>query len=198
MKRLKEDDCNNPTWFDSIWAIEGLHHYDSVRLRAFLVEMDEGKTLLDVGAGWMGVAQFAVTHGVPGRYIAIDFSVVARQRTIEMAPTLDYRIGDATTLPFPDESFDRVACGELIEHFHDPTRLVNELVRVCKPGGRIIISTLDANCEAAIKHGEYKEHLVSWDTPNEVAEYFKPFGECRAWVLGHYFMVDCHKYRRNS
>lgn len=191
--RQEHENVNSIPWFDNVWKLENVHRYDAVRLRAFLEPMDETKTLLDVGAGWWGVAQYAMQHGFQGKYVAIDYSEEARRRTLEVVPTVDYRIGDARHLPFNDRAFDVVACGELIEHFAEPTPLVNELNRVCKPGGHIILSTLDANCEAA-KARQYPEHMIMWDTPDEVAEYFKPFGECRAWVLGHYLMVNCRKY----
>lgn len=43
-------------------------------------------------------------------------------------------------LPFDDAGFDTVICLEGIEHVLDPTALVGELCRVCRPGGRIVLS----------------------------------------------------------
>jgi len=112
---------------------------------------------------------------------------------IVSARTLDYRIGSALALPFEPNTFDVVACGELIEHFADPAPLVAELARVCKIGGRIIISTLDATCEAAKAHGDYPEHMIMWEKPEDLLPLFAPYGASRAWIVGHYFMVECGK-----
>lgn len=195
MKILRDEtrpDLNTPEWFNHVWNVEGIHCYDSVRLREFLKPMDETKRLLDVGAGWMGTAQYAVNHGYPGKYMAIDFSTEARRRTLEITPQLDYRIGDALNLPFTAE-FDVVACGELIEHFRNPQPLVDELVRVCKPGGFVLISTVNALCDAAVAHGEYPEHMILWDTKEELLPHFEPHGRTRVWEVGDYFMLECKK-----
>lgn len=194
MIKLRDEDINTPEWFDHIWSIEDMHSYDAVRLREFLQHMDSPrKHLLDVGAGWMGVAQYATQCEWVGQYTAIDYSVEARRRTLEMTPTLDYRIGSALALPFEANTFDVVACGELIEHFADPRPLVAELARVCKIGGRVIISTLDATCDAAKAHGDYPEHLVMWEKPEDLLPLFTRYGAARAWIVGHYFMVECVK-----
>lgn len=196
MKKLRDEDINTPEWFDHIWSIEGIHNYDAVRLREFLWPMDSPeKILLDVGAGWMGVAQYATERQWIGRYMAIDYSVEARRKTIEMTPSLadHYAIGNALNIPIQDNYFDVVACGELIEHFADPAPLVAELVRVCKPGGKVIVSTLDATCEAAKAHGDYPEHLVMWERPEDLLPLFTPHGASRVWIVGHYYFAECIK-----
>ena len=47
--------------------------------------------------------------------------------------------------PFADQSFDTVVCLEGIEHVLDPHGLMGELFRVCKVGGRVIVSTPNVN-----------------------------------------------------
>jgi 2-polyprenyl-3-methyl-5-hydroxy-6-metoxy-1,4-benzoquinol methylase len=192
MKRLHDANINTPEWFDHVWSLEKVHRYDAVRLRALLDGMDESKRYLDVGAGWWGAAQYAVHHGFPGRYTALDFSQEARRRTLAITPTLEYAIADARAMPYADGYFDVVACGELIEHMENVGAFVAELARVCKPGGRIIISTLIAECDAAIRHGDYPEHLWAF-TPAELIAAFETIGPTEYRTVGDYHIVSCKK-----
>jgi SAM-dependent methyltransferase len=52
--------------------------------------------------------------------------------------------GDATALPFLDASFDIVVCRSSLHHFPDPARAVAEMARVCRPGGRVVVSDMIA------------------------------------------------------
>jgi len=49
--------------------------------------------------------------------------------------------GDINSLPIPNESFDYVLCTEVLEHVPEPIKAIKELVRICKKGGKIIITT---------------------------------------------------------
>jgi SAM-dependent methyltransferase len=48
--------------------------------------------------------------------------------------------GDALTLPFPDDAFDRVIAAEVLEHIPDDTRALAELARVLRRGGRMAVT----------------------------------------------------------
>lgn len=208
MTKLTDVNINTVEHYQKVWALENVHRYDAVRMRAFLQDMrtecidvtthstkeqwliPPAKRFLDVGAGWWGAAQYAVQHGYFGQFTALDFSEEARRRTLEITPTLEYRIGDARAMPFADGDFDVVACGELIEHMEDVPSFVAELVRVCKPGGKVIIGTLNDKCDAAIAHGEYPEHIWSF-TPDDLVGFLAQFGSTTYWEVGHYHFVQC-------
>ena len=51
---------------------------------------------------------------------------------------------NADALPFVDGSFDVVFCMSSLHHVGDPRRVVAEMVRVCRPGGRVVLSDLVA------------------------------------------------------
>jgi len=48
--------------------------------------------------------------------------------------------GDILSLPFPGEIFDLVICSEVMEHIPDDRRAANEILRVLKPGGNLVVS----------------------------------------------------------
>jgi len=93
---------------------------------------------LEVGAG---SGRLLVRCGLLGalQLFALDYSPAAVR-----AVTTNYAraglwgsavLGSAESLPYSTSSFDLVISGGLLEHFRDPTRVVEEMVRVLKPGG---------------------------------------------------------------
>ncbi|MBK0866561.1 methyltransferase domain-containing protein [Saccharopolyspora sp. HNM0986] len=48
--------------------------------------------------------------------------------------------GDALALQFPDDHFDHVIASEILEHIPQDWRVMSELVRVVKPGGRVVVT----------------------------------------------------------
>lgn len=56
------------------------------------------------------------------------------------AGTAEVVWGDATTLPWPDASFTAVTCMAAFEVFPDPGRVLAEMVRVLRPGGRVVLN----------------------------------------------------------
>jgi SAM-dependent methyltransferase len=58
-------------------------------------------------------------------------------------------VGDACPLPFPDASFSVVSCRFAFHHFLEPRRVLAEMARVCRPGGRIVVTDLAASSDPA-------------------------------------------------
>lgn len=52
---------------------------------------------------------------------------------------IDY-VSDATDIPVPDASFDAIFCTEVIEHVLEPIKVIRELSRILRPGGRLLIT----------------------------------------------------------
>jgi SAM-dependent methyltransferase len=99
-----------------------------------------GARLLDICCGPGMLAAAAVSRGA--RAVGLDFpGVVALAR--KLVPDAEFHDGDATELPFPENSFDAVVCGYGILHVPDPATALREMLRVLRPGGRVALSVWD-------------------------------------------------------
>jgi O-antigen biosynthesis protein len=76
---------------------------------------------------------------------AVDNHPDAVQSTRRQAPDARALSADVPPLPFPDSSFDTVVSMETIEHIPDDRVFAQELKRVLRPGGRVLLSTPNAN-----------------------------------------------------
>ena len=104
--------------------------------------IEPGQDVLDVATGTGNVALLAAAQGatVTGLDLTPELFDTAKQRAAEQGVSIDWVEGDAESLPFADASFDRVlsAFGVQFAPRHDVTTA--ELVRVCAPGGSIVLT----------------------------------------------------------
>lgn len=114
-------------------------------LRAALAAMLELKAgpvrLLDCGCGTgFFTRQYARLPGVTAVGLDMDETLLSAARGLAEKEGLSIAFvqGDITELPYPDNSFDVAASDILLEIFPDKTVPIRELVRVCRPGGRVL------------------------------------------------------------
>lgn len=70
-------------------------------------------------------------------------------------------------IPFPDESFDNVIAGDVIEHVENPSFFLREINRVLRPDGRLIISTPQANDWWTTLHNWFFRNSIGDPDPGE-------------------------------
>lgn len=191
MKRLHDKKIDDAKYYEKIWAEEynTRPYFDTVRMEALVRPVKNGDRVLDVGAGVFGAVQYLAEHRPQANLhlVALDQSHTAQQIVLQRHPEISYLLGDVEHLPFADESFDVVIAGEIIEHMEDPQILVDELKRVCKLTGTVILSTVDTTCDDAIAHGEYPEHVWEFD-PEDLTGFFGP--EASYYLVGDYHFVE--------
>ena len=102
-----------------------------------------GNRVLEVGVG-TGIA----LDGYPpyAHVVAIDPSAaMLKHAAVKVKENnlsnIELRVGDALNLDFPDNSFDFVTSFHVLTVVPDPYKMMSEMVRVCKPGGRIAMTT---------------------------------------------------------
>ena len=114
-----------------------------------------GRSLLDIAGGDGYWAARARRHGAHAVALDLDEGKLRRGRGLTGHPGLVR--GDALRLPFPDASFDRLISICAIEHFDDGGRALDEMARVLKPGGHLVMSA-DALTEKDRWPHLYKAH----------------------------------------
>lgn len=108
-----------------------------------------GDAVLDVGCGTGVAARAALARvGASGRVVGIDPNPAMLQVARAVAADVDWREGRAELLPFPDASFDATVCQFVLMFVDDPDRVVAEIARVTRPGGRVAIATWAALTES--------------------------------------------------
>jgi SAM-dependent methyltransferase len=116
------------------------------RFREVLSRADlaPGMRVLDVGCGWGYGSWWARSLGCAVSAIDLGLDQLRWARgTLDPRGALGFVNGNAASLPYRDGSFDRVVSVETMEHVFRPDRprVMSELARVLKPGGRIALST---------------------------------------------------------
>ena len=115
--------------------------------------------LLDVSCGTGPVAAAAASVGAS--VAGVDFSSEMLSRARSLHPTLDFRLGDAEELDFPDESFDAVAINFGMLHFQHPERALVQACRVLRPGGRVAYTVWappDQSRAFEVVYGSIRDH----------------------------------------
>ena len=84
---------------------------------------------------------------ITGLDISNDLVKIARTNARQAGVKVDFVQGNASSIQFPDMSFDFIFCSWAIKNFMEPQKVLNEMYRVLKPGGTTLI--IDLNHDAA-------------------------------------------------
>jgi ubiquinone/menaquinone biosynthesis C-methylase UbiE len=109
------------------------------RLRKFVAPRGDERAL-DVGTG-VGAVAFALAPLVD-EVVAVDAEPVLLERAreqVEEFPNVSFVQGDANALPVSVSGFDLTCCVRVLHHIARPELVVAELVRVTRPGGRLLV-----------------------------------------------------------
>ena len=187
-------------WWDPKGKFAPLHKFNPTRL-AFIRDQAlhrfgrdgaarrpfEGLRLLDIGCGGgllsepMSRLGFAVT-GVDASERNIG---TARAHAAEVGADVDYRCSTAEALLAAGEPFDVILNMEVIEHVADPGQFLRDCAAMLKPGGLMIVATLNRTLKAFALAKVGAEYVLRWLPPgtHDWSKFLKP-EELRGFLAG--------------
>ncbi len=108
------------------------------RLVVDAVGAQPGQRVLDLAAGTGTSSEPYADAGI--NVVACDFSLGMLKVGKRRRPDIDFVAGDATNLPFEDNSFDASTISFGLRNVNEPKKALSEMLRVTKPGGRLVIA----------------------------------------------------------
>jgi 2-polyprenyl-3-methyl-5-hydroxy-6-metoxy-1,4-benzoquinol methylase len=173
MKRLRQENINTREYFDDQFQPKEIDTVNLLRQEKYLEHVKIGDKTIELGCGLSYFPEMARLKGAQS--YGLDFSEKAINKLIETFPKVTFVNEDATKTSYGNAEFDVVVSGEVIEHLEEPQRLVDEMARICRPGGKIIIST---------PHLEFDdpEHIWEFDE-QDLRDLMSPYGSTTIEVL---------------
>ncbi|HCT78450.1 MAG TPA: bifunctional 3-demethylubiquinone 3-O-methyltransferase/2-octaprenyl-6-hydroxy phenol methylase [Micromonosporaceae bacterium] len=137
---LRQYDDLADEWWRPGGVFATLHWLAQARARLVPPAARPGAVLVDVGCGAGLLAPHIVGKGY--RHIGVDLVISALTQAAAHGVTTVR--GNAAALPLPSSCADVVVAGELLEHVHDLRGVVAQLCRILRPGGLLVLDTLNA------------------------------------------------------
>jgi 2-polyprenyl-6-hydroxyphenyl methylase/3-demethylubiquinone-9 3-methyltransferase len=162
-------------WWDESGPFRALHRINPPRL-AFIrdrvcrhfgvggIRPLAGRAVLDIGCGGGLVAEPLARLGgsVVGLDAAAENVQAARRHAAAQALAIDYRNATAEELVAEGATFDLVVALEVVEHVADPDAFLESCAALVRPGGLIVLGTLNRTLKALLLAVVGAEYVLGW------------------------------------
>jgi ubiquinone/menaquinone biosynthesis C-methylase UbiE len=110
---------------------------------AELIGVRPDDELLDIACGPGSLTLELAPHLAKATGLDITAAMLEQARAAQAqkgVANVDWIEGDGASLPFPDGAFSLITCSAAFHHFEQPATILGEMARVCRRGGRIVVS----------------------------------------------------------
>ena len=155
-------------WWDKNSEFKPLHDINPLRLNYIKEQCGgslQGKRILDIGCGGGILSESLALEGatVVGIDLAEAGLEVAKLHLLESGLDIDYKFISAEELVESEqESFDVIACLEMLEHVPDPSLVIEACSKLVKSNGRVFFSTINRNPKSYFFAIVGAEYVLRW------------------------------------
>ncbi|HEY0256851.1 MAG TPA: class I SAM-dependent methyltransferase [Candidatus Methylacidiphilales bacterium] len=128
---------SDPRQFQSLPPLCQAQSFHEKYEQALRAAKAPGSVILDVGCGVGQVVRSLAEAGFQAHGVEVSEANIAQAR---QHPG-QFHAYDGCVLPFPDHAVDAVGAFNVLEHVENPVALLDEMTRVLRPGGRMVISS---------------------------------------------------------
>ncbi len=161
---------------------KNLHAIPSFRYIRSCLQIKHREKVLDAGCGTGYLLHYIMDE--KGKGYGIDISHDAIGLAKRSFPQHSFRQGSLTKLPYPSNYFDKIYCFNVIEHIADQKKAMQELRRVLKPNGTIVLGTNDKHSLSwklfCLFYGGDSTHIHEF-TASEFIEYTRHYFKVTGW-----------------
>lgn len=190
-REIAKFDAMASRWWDPEGECKPLHEINPLRLNYIDERVGlNDKDVVDVGCGGGLLSEAMAQRGarVTGVDLSPDALSVAKLHALETGVQVDYQqIAVEQLADQQPESVDLITCLEVLEHVPDPAATINACARLLRPGGHMIVSTINRNAKSwlfAIVGAEYVLNMLPRGThewqrfirPSEMDRHFRTAG----------------------
>jgi ubiquinone/menaquinone biosynthesis C-methylase UbiE len=162
-------------WYAKMTQKDDQRHV--VAAREMCQHIPAGSRVLEIapGPGYFAVELARLgDYEVTGIDISQSFVKIAQEHAARAGVQVDFRLGNASALPFGEASFDFMICQAAFKNFSQPVQALAEMHRVLRAGGKALIIDLrrDASSEAIeqgvreMKVGKLNQYAIRWTFRN--------------------------------
>jgi ubiquinone/menaquinone biosynthesis C-methylase UbiE len=116
--------------------------------------------LLDIACGPGSLTLELAPHVASATGLDITPAMLEQARAAQAqkgVSNVDWVEGDGAGLPFPDGTFSLVTCSAAFHHFERPADILGEMARVCRPGGRVVVSDVTPDADKAAAYDRMEQ-----------------------------------------
>ncbi len=134
-------------WYDRDSRNHRINEFKNTALKV-AKHIGDGASVLEIapGPGYLAIeiAKLGMFK-IVGMDISEDFVNIARKNAKEACVDVEFQQGNVSNMPFTDSTFDFIVCTAAFKNFKDPAMALNEMQRVLKKNGTVLIIDMNRN-----------------------------------------------------